>query len=75
MGVACIIFKYVKSSTSGNIALYINDSHMSYYHTDTAGSAMLGHSYLKGPDYLVVHRWLRVMLLFLTNTILAGPNI
>ena len=56
------------------IALYINDSHIIYYHMDGFRSVILGHSYFTSPDYLVVQGWIRAMLLYSTNIVLEGPN-
>ena len=66
------IFEYL---TGNNMALYINDNHILWHHMDAFRLTMLECSYFISPDYLVSDRWIRVMLLFLTTTIVVGPNL
>ena len=66
MGVTCSTFNFVEFITGDNVALYIRDNHILYYHIHAFRSAMLGHSYFVGPDYLVVSKWFRATLLLPT---------
>ena len=67
-------FLTVQSIIGGNMALYIYDNHILYYHMDTFSLTVLGYSYLISIDYLVVQGQIRAVLLSLTYFILAGPN-
>ena len=61
--------------TNSNMALYIHDQHILYYHMDAYWSIMMWQSYFLHPNYLVVQRWIRATLIYPTNIILAGPNL
>ena len=68
-------FDYMACVVGSNMAPYINDQHILYYHKDTFWSLMMGHSYFQSPDYLVFQGWIIAMLLHPTNIKPAGLNV
>ena len=61
----CFIFDFMECIKKANKALYINGSHILYYHIDLYRSTMLGHSYFTSPDYLVVQECIRALIIVL----------
>ena len=60
------------------MALYVNDSHILYYHMDAVRSSMLGHSYIINPlslDYLIFKGWIGAMLLSPGIILLLGSHV
>ena len=70
----CGCFKFVECLIGGSMALYINDSHILYYHMNVFRLAILECSYFISPDYMV-QGWIRAILLSRNNTILVGLSI
>ena len=50
IGGICIIFEFVECLSGHNLALYINNNHILYYHMDTVMSTMFGHNYFISTD-------------------------
>ena len=64
MGISCCVFDYMQCITGSNVALYIDDQHILYYHMDAHRSIMMGHSYCQSYCYLVIQGTIRAMLLY-----------
>ena len=71
MGVIYHVFYFMKSINVGNMALYINDNHILYYHMGMHCWVMLGCT----PEYLVVQGWIRATLIHSTNIEIFGQNV
>ena len=58
-----------------NMALLINNNHISFNHMDAYHSCMLGHSYFTSPDYFVVKPCTKGTVLFTSFIKLSGTTI
>ena len=54
MGIICHIIDYMECLIDRNMALRTDDLHILYYYKDMYSSIIMGHSYFRSHDYLVV---------------------
>ena len=61
-GAAFNILYFVECIIGSNMAIYINNNHILYYHMDAYRYIMLGCN--TSSDYLVIQGWIRTTLLY-----------